>query len=79
MRCLQRPEYYGLSCGHKGRPGGNLAVGDVLSGLARALGQRAASEGQEPQRMAQGAKWDWVGIEGSVMKVDISPESGPNC
>jgi hypothetical protein len=39
----QPPEYDGLSTGHKGNPGGDLAVGDVLSGTGRAICCRAAA------------------------------------
>lgn len=42
---VHRGPVYGLSSGHKGRPHGDLAVGDVLAGLAGALGNSAASQG----------------------------------
>ena len=45
----------GLSSGHKGRPHGDLAVGDMLAGLARALGHSAASQGAGTAEDAAGA------------------------
>lgn len=41
--------------GYKGRPHGDLAVGDVLAGLARALGNNAAAQGAGAAKDAAGA------------------------
>jgi hypothetical protein len=53
---------YGLSAGHKGRPGGDLAVCDVLSGAGRALRRRAAAQGAGAAEDAAGAElgFGWV-------------------
>ena len=61
------PEYYGLPVGHKGGPHGDLAVGDVLAGLA-CYRLQPLPRGQEPQRMPQGPNWSCVGFLGSVMR-----------
>ena len=54
---VQSPVYsrpvYGLSAGYEGRPHGDLAVGYVLAGLARALGHSAAAVGEASQGMPQ--------------------------
>jgi hypothetical protein len=47
---------YALSAGHKGRPHGDLAVGDVLAGLARAIRHRAAAKGAGAAEDAAGAE-----------------------
>ena len=58
----------GLSSGHEGRPGEDLAVGDVVARVVAALSATAPlPRGQVPQRMLEGARWDWDEVEDSVM------------
>jgi hypothetical protein len=56
---VHRSPVDGLSSRHKGRPHGDLAVGDMLAGPARALGHSAASQGAGAAEDAAGAE---VGI-----------------
>jgi hypothetical protein len=63
------PECDGLSAGYKVGPHGNLAVGDVLAGLARALRHSAASQGAGVAEDAAGAELDSGEFDGSVMGV----------
>jgi hypothetical protein len=71
----QPPEYAGLSSGHKGSPGGDLAVGDMLAGLAALSAAAPLPRGQALQRMQREASWDWVGFEVSVMRGSIALEN----
>ncbi len=53
---IYRGPVYGLPAGHKGGPHGDLAVGDVLAGLARALRRRATAQGTGIAEDATGAE-----------------------
>jgi len=48
--------------GTKGDPGGDLAVGDVLAGLARALGHSATAQGAGIAEDAAGGEVGFGGI-----------------
>jgi hypothetical protein len=62
----QPPEYYGLSSGHIGRPGGDLAVGYVLAGAGRAIRRRAASQGGRRRRGCRGGEQIFGYIQGFI-------------
>jgi hypothetical protein len=66
----------GLSSGHEKRTGGDLAVGDVLSGAGRAIRCCAATpEGRRRREWHRGPSWDWGGFEDSVIRIDMSLEN----
>ena len=57
--------------GTKGDTGGDLAVGDVLASLARALGHRAAAQGAGIAEDAAGAELGLGSVRGHEVSIAL--------